>query len=478
MRRIILILLFILFIVVVIVAGAGFFLSQKRNNDGSRGAREDASEEILYYTCGMHPSVKVSPQEYKKGKVNCPVCNMKLTPVFGKEEKQATGPKEKKILFYRNPMNPAITSKTPAKDEMGMDYIPVYEEDENQAEYYGCGMEGAEHVFALQGAAGMNCPVCGMPLKPLSKAQADKLKGVVSRVKIAPGQIERAGVVTRPLGRYRLYKEIRTVGEVAYDSNLAIAEEEFISALNALDKIEKGGIAEITGRAQKLVESAKKKLLLLGLSHEQIEQLQQSREIHNSLLLPGKKMWIYGEVYEYELPWVQVGSTVRISTASLPGEEFLGVISSLNPVIDPKTRSLTFRAEIDNPGLKLKPQMYVDVLISSSYISANGEESVLAIPKEAVLDTGLRKIVWVQKAPGEYEGREVEIGPEASSKAAGVPGKFYPVLKGLAEGELVVTKANFLIDSQSQISGTAASAYGGSLATETGTMPGSSTSIE
>jgi Cu(I)/Ag(I) efflux system membrane fusion protein len=385
---------------------------------------------ILYYTCGMHPSVRVSPEEYNKGNVNCPICNMKLTPVY-KEESQSVPQKsseDRKILFYRNPMNPSITSKVPAKDEMGMNYIPVYEES--------------------------------------SDAYVDESGNTIGRVTVNADQTRLAGVKTEQVRRRRLYKTIRTVGKVAYDPQLAIAQEEFISSLEALDKIKMSEISEIKERAVSLVESAKRKLRLLGLSKEQIKELEMTRTVQSNLILPEKKMWVYGDVYEYELGWVEEGGKVEVMTAGLPGEKFTGIISSVNPVLDPKTRSVKIRAEVDNPTLKLKPDMYVDVVIMSMYTSPSGERMVLAIPKDAVLDTGTRKIVWVDKGNGEYEAREVQIGPETNTTIDGRKLRAYPLLEGLNEGEMVVTRANFLIDSQSQITGVAASAYGGALDTE------------
>ena len=433
-----------------------------------RGAEEPqaskANPHVEYYTCGMHPSVRIFPEEYDKGNVNCPICNMKLIPVYQEDTKKDA--REKKILFYRNPMNPAITSSEPATDEMGMDYIPVYEETESDAEYYGCGMEGAEHVFLIKDVGNMMCPICGMDLKKLSKEAADALKGVVSRVIIQGEQVELAGVQTVPVQKLYLYKEIRTVGRVAYDPQLAVTQEEYISALKALDKIREGTMPEIEERTRNLVQSSKRKLQLLGLSLEQIEKLAQSREVQTGLILPEEKMWVYGDVYEYELNWVKQGGKVKVVASSVPGEKFYGTISSVNPVLNPKTRSVTFRAEVDNPGLKLKPEMYVDVGIMSVYTSPEGDSSVLAIPKAAVLDTGMRKMVWVDARDGVYEGREVRLGPEATGTLEGKEEKFYPVLGGVAEGELVVKKANFLIDSQSQLTGTAAAAYGGALGTE------------
>lgn len=295
-----------------------------------------------------------------------------------------------------------------------------------------------------------------------TSGEADTVKGVVSRVKISDEQLRRAGVKTESIERRHLYKEIRTVGRVAFDPELAIAEEEFISSLKALDKIEEGSISEIKDRVENLVNAARRKLKLLGLSEKQIKELEKTKQIQTSLILPEEKMWIYGNVYEYELDWVKPGEKVKI-TKSLADEEFYGTIISVNPVIDPKTRSVTFRAEIDNAELKLKPEMYVDVVIQCIYTSPSGEHMVLAIPKTALLDTGTRKIVWIDRGNGNYEGREVQVGPEAVSIIDENEVKFYPVLKGLREKELVVTKANFLIDSQSQITGTAAVAYGGAL---------------
>ncbi len=397
---------------------------------------QKAAEEtsVSYYTCGMHPSVHVSPKEYEQGKKNCPICNMNLTP--------------------------------------------VYKEVSEEAVYYGCGMEGGEHVFQMKDMKeGMKCPICGMPLKKLSKNEAEKLKGLAGQIKLKEGETALAGLKLEALRKRHLYKQIRTVGKVAYDPKLAIAQEEFLSSLMAYEKIKEGSIIEIKERAMALVESSKRKLRLLGLSDIQIKDLEKTREVETSLILPEKTMWIYADVYEYELSWIKPGNEVMVSTSSIPGEKFHGRVASINPVIDPKTRSATFRAQVENPDLKLMPEMYVDVSIESMYMAPDGAHEVLAVPKEAVLDTGMRKVVWTYKGSGEYEGIEVEIGPEAVSLVDGKEKTFYPVLKGLREGDNVVTKANFLIDSQSQISGTAASAYGGAIGTEsdpelTGQIPG------
>jgi len=338
-----------------------------------------AVEEITHYTCGMHPSVKITPENYKKGDTQCPICSMPLIPV---------------------------TKSSGQEESFGED--------------------------------------------------------VISRVNIKARELKLAGVKTVPVIKRKLFKDIRAVGSVAYDPQLAIAQDEYISAVKAFGKAKGGQIPEITQRAEASVESSKRKLFLLGLNKDQIKELGNTLKVEENLILPGDKMWIYGDIFEYELNWVKKDSYVRVRPISLVGEEFWGKIVSINPVIDPQTRSVRFRALVDNPGRRLKPEMYVDIQIMSQYTDPEGNEEVLSIPKSAMLDTGRRRIVWVDTGKGQFEGRAVVVGPEAIDNSNDFI-KFYPVLKGLKEGDMVVTKGNFLIDSQSQITGVMAASYGGAL---------------
>lgn len=338
-----------------------------------------AVENITQYTCGMHPSVRVSVEQYKNGDTQCPICSMPLTPV---------------------------TRGGTAQEGLG-----AY---------------------------------------------------VISQVEIAAKELQLAGVKMEPVVKRQLFKEIRAVGQVAYDPQLAIAQDEFISAIQAHRKAKQGQVTEIIERATSLIESSKRKLRLLGLHEEQIEELAQTQQVQANLILPGEKMWIYGDVYEYELNWVKKDSFVRVRPISLVGEEFWGTIVSINPVVNPQTRSVRFRALVDNPGQRLKPAMYVDIEIMSQYTDPEGNTEVLSIPKSALMDTGRRRVVWVKTGHGQFEGRAIEVGPEAIDNSNDLI-KFYPVLRGLQEGDMVVTKGNFLIDSQSQITGVAASSFGGAL---------------
>lgn len=357
------------------------------------------------------------------------------------------------------------------------DMQPVKDEN-SKVSHYTCGMHPSVRVSVENFNKGDNkCPICFMPLTAVQLGAVLEEKfdeNVISKVEIKQRELKLAGVKTEIVERRHLFKEIRAVGRVAYDPQLAIAQDEFISAIKSFEKSKTGTSEEIISRAQSLVESSKRKLSLLGLNDEQIKDLERTREVQENLILPGDKMWIYGDVYEYEMNWVKEGSFIEVKPVGLQGEDFYGEIVSINPVIDPLTRSVRFRALVNNEGKKLKPEMYVDIEIMSQYQDSKGQADVLTIPKSALLDTGRRTIVWVDLGKGKFEGRKVEVGPEAIDHSQN-PKKYYPVISGLKQGERVVTKGNFLIDSQSQITGVAASAFGGAITDEQpkGSMKGS-----
>ncbi len=252
-------------------------------------------------------------------------------------------------------------------------------------------------------------------------------------VKLSPDEEKMVGVRTEPAARRKLAKEIRTVGIVAYDPDLYVAQEEFIGALKLND----------TG----LAEASKKRLQILGMSEEQIAELEKSGKPQSNLLLPEGKVWVYANFYEYEAAWLKEGAGAAVRATVDPAEEYSGKISALEPIVKNETRTIQAKIEVDNPKLALKPNMYVDVYLRAELPAA------LAVPSEAVLDTGIRKLVYVDKGDGIYVGREVKIGPEASG--------YIPILAGISPGDKVVSKANFLIDSQSKLTGGASALYGG-----------------
>ena len=301
-----------------------------------------------------------------------------------------------KVLYYRNPMNPQVTSPVPMKDQMGMDYVPVYEE----------------------------------------KAQpAGANKGVY----VSPEKQELVGIQKEKIGKQHLEREIRTVGRIAYDPELYVAQAEYLQALKAKDLTADSTLPVIKEQMDSMIAAAEKRLRLLGMSKDQIKELAQKGQPQRNLYLPeeGDKAWVYIAIYESDIAAVKEGMPVEITAVAFPGERFEGKIAALTPVADPVTRTLNARAEIDNPGNKLKPEMRVDVVMKAD------PEEALAVPEEAVVDTGERQVVFVAKPDGYFEKREVKLGEKA--------GNYYKVISGLSEGEEVVTSGNFFIDSESAL---------------------------
>ena len=327
--------------------------------------------------------------------------------------------KERKILYYRNPMNPAITSPTFMKDSMGMDYIPVYEDEEEEA---GGG---------------------------LSKEAIVKLK---------EGQQELIGVKTEKISARPLMQMIRTVAKIAFDPELYKAEQEFIQAYKTGENIKASQSQEIKQRLEALILASYFKLRLLGLGEEQIEGLKNKTESDPGLLISdinSPYVWAYLTIYEYDLGSVKKGDHVVLKAIAYPGEEFSGEIAAIDPVLDMNSRSVRARVQVQNREGRLKPNMYADAFIHLDL----GER--LAAPKEAVLDTGLRKLVYIDLGKGQFKAQEIEVGQEAVLVVDGQERKFFPVIKGLNENDIVVTTGNFLIDSQSQLSGGMSALWGG-----------------
>ena len=338
-------------------------------------------EEIcVLHNCPMLRGKETCPMQISGNVKDCPFCGAHLT-------------KGKKILYYRHPMRPEVTSPVPTKDEMGMGYIPVYEEKEE----------------------------------------------VVSGIHISPERQQFIGVKKETVQKRKLVKEINTVGRIAYDPELYVAQQEYIEALKAQENTKDSNLTLIKEQMKSLAEAAKRKLLLLGMSKAQIEELSPGSKADSSLYLPIEEdiVWVYMTIYEYEVGLVKVGQIIEIDSVAYPGDVFQGEVVSITPVLDPNTRSINVRAKIKNIENKLKPEMFVNAKIKVEM----GEK--LAVPEEAVMDTGERKIVFIAGTEGHFASRKVILGHKA--------GGYYEVLDGLSEGELVVTSGNFFIDSESRL---------------------------
>jgi len=275
------------------------------------------------------------------------------------------------------------------------------------------------------------CPICSMELIPIYKGGEDKIV-------IDQKTIELLGIKSQSVKRMYLVKTLRIPAKVAYDSELYLAQQEYLSSFHNLQKIKDTDEEQIR-RVKATLESAKTRLYLLGYNDDEIEKLQQLGEPDKNLIYPGKKVWLHAEIYEYDLALVKPGQNVVATVSAYPSEKFIGVVRFIEPVLNSQTRSAKARIEIENKEGKLKLEMYADLEIKINL----GKH--LAIPETALIDTGIRKVAYLDLGNGRYKIQQVKTGFEADG--------FIQVVEGLKEGDMVVTDGNFLLDSQSTLTG-------------------------
>lgn len=437
----------------VVGVGGGFWIARRASG---AVAGETAQDERLY-TCGMHPNV------IQKGPGECPICHMKLTPLKqGTEAGSATsgGPQERKILYWRAPMDPSYVSDKPGKSPMGMDLVPVY---------------------ADEGIAG-------------------------PQITIDPATIQNMGIRTTVVQRGPLIKTIRTVGRVTYDEEgvtfidtkfegwieqlyvdetgvqvnkgdplfdvyspkLYSAQEEYLAALRGVERLSESTMAEAREQAKQLVEAARVQLLYFDVSDAQIDELRRTREITKTLTIdspasgivtekmalegmyvkPGMRLytladlstvWVYVDVYEYQLPWVRIGQNATMTLPYLPDRSYQGQVVYIYPYLEEKTRVIHVRLEFANADLALKPGMYATVTLQREL-----DRQAVLIPREAYIDSGIRRVAFLSLPGGKFQPREIEVGVQAENDMV-------EVRQGLEPGDKVVVSGQFLLDAESKL---------------------------
>ena len=360
---------------------------------------QKTSNDICYlHQCPMVHAGQPCPMLVvaKKGeRVTCPVCGVHIVehPVV---------PATKKLLYWTDPMIPGYKSDKPGKSPMGMDMVPVYEEETTSA----VGTESPEGYASIQ---------------------------------LSPQKRQLIGVTTALVERRVVAKTIRAAGRIAYDPQLYQAEQEYLQALSALLTAYASPNAEVIEQAQRLIGASRSRLRLMGVSEESLTGMTSWAGPDQRLLGtdPSGEVWLYAPIYEFELPLVRVGQTVLVELPMMQGPRIEGTIRTIDPILDAATRSAKIRAVLQNPGGALKPEMYVNALIQVDL----GE--VVAVPEAAVFATGTRSLVFVDKGEGLFEPREVTLGAKADD--------WYEIKSGAQEGERIVTSGNFLIDSESRL---------------------------
>lgn len=410
----------LLVLAVILIGFSVFVIPRVVFHPKGKGKIQEQKKGAQTYYCPMHPTYLSD----RPG--DCPICNMKLVA-----KPDAGTKKERKIIYYRHPMGQPDTSPVPKKDAMGMDYIPVYEDE--------------------------------------TVGKASEVPGH-AEVQLSWEKQQLMGVKLGGVEKRKLVKEIRTSGRVVYDPDLFVAQQEYLSAKESLQKMAGGPYPEVIERAEALVGSSKMRLRLLGMSEEEVAELEKRATRDQNLILPGPGtisksagsqehplepdtfgngtfVWVYAPVYEYEIPFVKIGTPVTVRIPTFADRQFTGDVRALDPVLDPATRSIRMRARVSNPEGLLKPEMYVDV-----YLKTDLDEKVV-VPVEAVMHTGERDLVFVAQGDGHFEPREVKLGAKTN--------EFYEIKSGLAAGERIAVSGNFLIDSESRLQGALAGMGGG-----------------
>jgi Cu(I)/Ag(I) efflux system membrane fusion protein len=420
---------------------------------GSSGASKAPGSErrVLFYRNAMNPEV-TSPVPAKDN------MGMDYVPVYAEDDK----PKEKKVLFYRNPMNPKITSPVPSKDEMGMDYIPVYADN-----------------------GGGDAPAGTVKINP-TVVQNIGVRTVKAELKTLSRNIRTVGRVTFDEERVaRLHPKYdgwveklfidRTGDQVSkntmlmaiYSPQLVATQEEYLLAMRNAQMLKNSPFPDVRNGAKALLRSTHERLELLDVPAHQIRLLETKKKIMKGVHIHSpfdgivmqigarqgqritpetelymiadlSRVWVIVDLYEDDLPWVREGDTAEMMVAGIPGRTFTGKVIYIYPYMEAKTRTVKMRLEFDNPELALKPDMFANVSVK-----AGKQIDAVIVPSEAIVRTGDHEQVFVQRAPGNFEPRKVVVGIDSEGQVQ--------ILEGLKAGDIVVTSSQFLIDSESKL---------------------------
>jgi Cu(I)/Ag(I) efflux system membrane fusion protein len=427
----------------------------------SNCARAEERQPLYYQDPSGKPDYSPAPKKDGQGRDYVPVYED-----TGAAPAPATAPApppagERKILYYRNPMGLPDTSPVPKKDSMGMGYIPVYAE------------EGITTVPGTVAISPERIQMLGVRTEAVTRR---RMAHTVRAVGTVAADERRIGVVNPKFEGWIEKLLVNTTGQTirrgeplleVYSPDLVLAQREYLVARSASAEMAHADpMARDNARA--IADAALARLKNWDISADQIARLQRTGSATRTLTLrapiagvvmdkqaleglhfaPGdmlyriadlSRVWLLAEVYEQDLAQIRPGDTANISVQAYPGRVFEGRVAFVYPTVNAQTRTAKVRIEVPNLELLLKTDMYATVEIASPADST----AILAVPDSAVLDTGTRQTVLIDRGKGRYEPRAVKLGARAGGYAA--------VVDGVREGEKVVTGANFLIDAESNL---------------------------
>jgi membrane fusion protein, copper/silver efflux system len=354
----------------------------------------------------------------------------------------------RKILYYRNPMGLPDVSPVPKKDSMGMDYVPVYESEDDGGPAIKLSPGKLQRTGVRSEAAARR--VLTVPIRAPGTVQADEHRQAVVALRFDAFLNELEHITT---GSY-VHK-----GEPmmrVYSSALSAAAAQYVTDLGLRDT---GGLPQNRGARQRLEN--------LGVPAEIIAEIEKNRQGSLTVTWPAPRngfviehnvvegmqakagdilfriadlsvVWVLADVAERDLGLIAPGQTVTVTPRGYPARSFTGKIGLIYPVLNKETRTARVRIELANPDGILKPNMYADALIESG-----SGAPVIAVPESAVINSGARQLVIVDKGEGRFEPRKVKAGMRGNG--------FVEIKEGVSEGEKAVTAANFLIDAESNL---------------------------
>jgi membrane fusion protein, copper/silver efflux system len=396
----------------------------------SKGPTAKENSNIDYWTCTMHPSV------HSKTPGKCPICSMDLVPVLKK------GGGEMKGMAGMPGMSGMKEGEMKGGEKPSEFVVPVERQQQIGVTYAKVERKPLRHTIRAVGLI--------VPDKTRNWQFVSRVDGYIQKLHVAsPGElVEKDGPLLS-----------------IYSPDLLTSEREFVELLRMRDEAKTNEGRETP---QRLIESAKRRLQLWNVTEQQIADLEKTRKASDTLTLlspfrgvvqsvpveQGKSVkvgdmlvevadlslvWMWAEFYENELSMVQVGQKLAITAKSYPGQTFDGTIALIDPFINETKRTAKVRIDIPNADFKLRPGMYVNAELAMDMGEA------LTVPVSAIMPTGERNVVFIDKGEGKLEPRIVQLG--------GKYGDIYEVQSGLQEGERVVASANFLIDAESKIQG-------------------------
>jgi Cu(I)/Ag(I) efflux system membrane fusion protein len=412
----------LILVILVSAAGGGWYAWQHKGHN--HAAEEKAAQGKQLYTCSMHPFI------IKDKPGTCPICGMELikkidgTPVAG-------------------------TAQTP--------------EQKQQADMLGhVSLSPTQRVMANVATVAAKQASLNKEINAVGIVQYDQSRQAKVTAWIA-GRIDQLHVNT--VGAF--VSKDKPVAEV-YSPDLLATQQEYLLAIKSREQLKSSPIPSISQNGDGLVASAKQRLMLFGVKENQITELEKAGKpnirlpiytplsgiVIEKMVQQGQyvntgdplfniadlsTVWVEIEVYENEFSNIHIGQQVEIRSQSFPGRPFTGRISFIYPFLDPKTRTVKARVEMPNSGMKLKPDMFVNAIIKVPLGVA------IVVPVTAVMDTGKRQVVWVEKSPGMFEPRDVRVGQQSDDKVQ--------ILSGLKTGDKVAVSGGYLIDSEAQLNG-------------------------